>query len=588
MTIACLKKLFQAVWLVDFEFHQPDGEHPTPLCLVAKEVFTGRVIRAWNPSGSMPPYGIGPDALFVSYYASADLSCHLALGWPMPIRVLDLCAEFRRQVCGRSVPSGYGLLGALAYFGLPGLESAAKEGLRDLAIRGGPHTPEEQKQLLAYCDSDVVALERLVAALLPHLDLPRALIRGEYMAALTHVEWRGVPLDIRRLQILRDRWDEIKLTLIQRVDRDYGVYDGTAFKCDRFERWCQACGIVWPTLPSGQLALDLKTFREMAKIHPQLNSLKELRSTVGKFRLNNLTIGRDGRNRCILSAFASRTARNQPSNSKFIFGPAVWIRNLIKPGPGRAVAYIDWEQQEFGIAAALSGDGAMMTAYQSGDPYLAFAKQAGSVPADATKESHKAERGLYKNCALAVQYGMGESALGYRLGLSPAHGRELLGKHRATYPRFWRWSDAVQDHAMFHSVLQSTFGWRVQVDRDPNPRSLRNFAAQANGAEMLRLAIILAHRAGLEICAPVHDALLIEARIENIEAAVATCQRAMQQASELVLPGFPLRTEAKIVRAPGRYSDERGAKLWAELWEIPVLKQALQQTENENEQDGSL
>ena len=105
---------------------------------------------------------------------------------------------------------------------------------------------------------------------------------------------------------------------------------------------------------------------------------------------------------------------------------------------------------------------------------------------------------------------------------------------------------------------------------------------------MLRLAIILAHRAGLEICAPVHDALLIEARIENIEAAVATCQRAMQQASELVLPGFPLRTEAKIVRAPGRYSDERGAKLWAELWEIPALKEALQQIENENEQDGSL
>ena len=93
----------------------------------------------------------------------------------------------------------------------------------------------------------------------------------------------------------------------------------------------------------------------------------------------------DGRNRCLLSAFRSRTGRNQPSNSKFIFGPSVWLRGLIKPPPGYGLAYIDWSQQEFGIAAALSGDPAMMDAYHSGDPYLAFAKQAGAVPAHATK-----------------------------------------------------------------------------------------------------------------------------------------------------------------------------------------------------------
>ena len=34
--------------------------------------------------------------------------------------------------------------------------------------------------------------------------------------------------------------------------------------------------------------------------------------------------------------------------------------------------------------AALSGDQLMMDAYRSGDPYLAFAKQAGAAPADAT------------------------------------------------------------------------------------------------------------------------------------------------------------------------------------------------------------
>jgi hypothetical protein len=67
----------------------------------------------------------------------------------------------------------------------------------------------------------------------------------------------------------------------------------------------------------------------------------------------DLAVGHDGRNRCLLSAFRSLTGRNQPSNARFIFGPSCWLRGLIRPEPGRAIAYVDWSQQEFGVAAAL-------------------------------------------------------------------------------------------------------------------------------------------------------------------------------------------------------------------------------------------
>jgi len=40
----------------------------------------------------------------------------------------------------------------------------------------------------------------------------------------------------------------------------------------------------------------------------------------------------------LLSPFASKTGRNQPSNSMYIFGPSVWVRGLIKPPEGYAVA----------------------------------------------------------------------------------------------------------------------------------------------------------------------------------------------------------------------------------------------------------
>src|SRR5262245_24409382 len=150
---------------------------------------------------------------------------------------------------------------------------------------------------------------------------------------------------------------------------------------------------------------------------------------------------------------------------------------------------------------------------------------------------------------------MGADALARKLDESPARGRELIGLHRRTYPRYWQWSDAVEMTAMLAGELQAAFGWTVHVGADANPRSVRNFPLQANGAEMLRLACILATERGIKVCAPIHDALLIEAPADGIADAVSACQTAMREASELVLPGFPLRTDAKIVRRPDRYAD---------------------------------
>ena len=277
---------------------------------------------------------------------------------------------------------------------------------------------------------------------------------------------------------------------------------------------------------------------------------------------SDLAVGGDGRNRCLLSAFRATSSRNCPSNAKFIFGPSAWLRSLIRPEPNQAVAYVDWSQQEFGIAAALSGDQAMLAAYASGDPYLEFAKQAHAVPADATKQSHPQQRELFKTCALGVQYGMGAESLAQRIDQPPALARELLRLHRKTYPKFWRWSQAAVDHAMLQGWLQTVFGWRVRVGPRANPRSLANFPMQANGAEMLRLACCLATERGIAVCAPIHDALLVEASTDEIGAVVANTQAAMAEASRVVLVGFELRSDVKIVYYPDRYSDPRGEKMW--------------------------
>ena len=119
------------------------------------------------------------------------------------------------------------------------------------------------------------------------------------------------------------------------------------------------------------------------------------------------------------------------------------------------------------------------------------------------------------------------------------------------------------DLATLTGRIETVFGWPLHVGAEFNPRSLANFPMQANGAEMLRLACCLATERGIRVCAPVHDALLIEAPLGEIDERVAELQACMREASRVVLGGaLELGSDAKVVRWPERYMDERGAVMW--------------------------
>ena len=413
--------------------------------------------------------------------------------------------------------------------------------------------------------------------MLPRVDLQRALLRGRFMKAAAAIEWNGTPIDTANLDLLRRYWTEIQDDLVAEIDRDYGVFEGRSFRMERWQHWLARRGIPWPMLETGRLDLSDATFRQMARAYPAVAPMRELRSALSEMRLADLAVGSDGRNRTILSAFRSRTGRCQPSNTKYIFGPSVWLRNLITPPAGCGIAYIDWCQQEHGIAAALSGDRAMQAAYRSADPYLEFAKQAGAVPADATKHSHGPTRELFKQCALATAYGMEAEALARRIGQPPIAARDLLRAHRETYRRFWAWSDAAVDTAMLTGSIRTTFGWPVHIGDNANPRSLRNFPCQANGAEMLRLAACFATEQGIEVCALIHDAVLICAPLDRLDQDSERMQAAMLKASRIILDGFELRTDANVIRYPDRYQDARGAVMWARVMRLIARREASKQ-----------
>src|SRR5262245_8668708 len=110
-------------------------------------------------------------------------------------------------------------------------------------LRGGPWTAEERGDGLQYCQGDVEALNRLLPAMLPELDLPRAVLRGRYMAAVARMEAAGIPIDVETLSRLRESWETIQERLIREMGR--GVYEGRSFRAERFERLLAHHKIAW-------------------------------------------------------------------------------------------------------------------------------------------------------------------------------------------------------------------------------------------------------------------------------------------------------------------------------------------------------
>ncbi len=506
----------EQLWATDFEYYPGpglanggrEGDKATPLCLVAIEMRSGQVVRQWQDEfGPFPPYRFDARALFLSYMTSADLGCHIALGWPQPTCSLDPYIEFRHHTNDGTLKSGdrekgfYSLDGALRYFRHDGIDTAHKVDMRARIMQGPPFSADERETILRYCEQDVRALVQLIKHIVPTIrSLPHAMARADFMWAVAQQERRGIPLDPQVAHI-KARWEGLETGLVAKLDRSFQVYetgqDGRPhWRKERFADYVRRNRMSWPARADGSLDERDITFRDMAGRYPQLVPLRELRYSLSKLRLNDLSVGSDGRNRALLGPYGSKTGRNQPSNSRYVFGPAKWLRFLISPPPGRVLIHRDYSQQEPQIAAVLSGDEALLAACQGGDVYLGAAKQLGFAPEDATPETHRSVRTLFKTVVLGIQYGLGPRSLATRTGVSLFEASEILARLRARFGTFEAYAQSTIDHAGLHLEISTPFGWRMKCPSGINPRTVRNYPIQSSGAAILHVASMLAERRG--------------------------------------------------------------------------------------------
>ncbi|MBX3742510.1 MAG: hypothetical protein KF712_16100 [Akkermansiaceae bacterium] len=550
-------------YFIDFEFLSLSGSNPRPWCVAYHCLETEEEGVVWLDGRNVPsPFPV--DFRMIAHYALAELGCFLALGWGLPREVIDTLPEAR--VARGQVPNAggsWGLLAVARQLGIATMSSDHKEDMRQLAM--GDEIPETSREdLMRYCLDDVRTGLAIWQALAPRVNIGEAVVRGRYLKTLAYVERRGIPADADMVERLTQSMPELREAAWAEVRRAYpGVIGSDGhFSSKAWLEWCAHVGISWPRLKGGAPALDADTFKRMSDRYPAVQTMAYARKLRGQGRKFEFPLGDDWRLRCMLSPFGSDTGRNQPSNSRFIFGASAWMRSVIMAQVGTVLAYIDYSAQEVGLAAALSRDGALMKDYLSGDPYMAFAIRAGAAPEGATKKSHPTERATYKTAALAIQYGIGDEALAQNLGISIAAARRLITAHQMAYPTYWRWRTAIVDEVMCGGTLATRHGWTRKAKPKDSANSIANFPVQAAGGEILRIAVIALEEAGHRVVAPVHDALLVELKLDRWQDQLSEVRLLMEKAALVVTGGLRIPTDVELVSPLENYIDGRGADFW--------------------------
>jgi DNA polymerase-1 len=585
-------KNFVNVVVCDFEYEVADGELPNVLCMVAYMVDEHlqhvRTIRMWRGDfGATPPFDIGDNTLVVAYSAWAEMTCFMTLGWKFPEHIFDqhtayLAAsnillphnpdEVRKRERKR-------LSDACRAYGIDGWEHIDKESIAK-DIGEGRWRDYGRERIFEYCEEDVRASTLLLGAQLRGrpgryghypADVERVLHWSNYSAkAVAQIQARGMPLDMRLWNLVQENKGAVIKYLLRRFDPSYGsdcpIYTPEGeWSYAGIERWLASIGAAWPRKESSRLDLEGDTFRLMYHV-PGVEELHALRDSLGVIVKAKLPIGRDGRNRPSLFPFCTATGRN--AHARSLYNAHAGMRSFMRFDDDVIGVYLDWRTQEVGIAAALSGDQALMSAYSDGDVYYALTKICGltnGYDRHHWKNNDPTTRQRMKSLQLAINYGMGVPSLARGLDRHPLIASAIIEKHRRAYPRFWQWRDNEVQCAMLDRRMETVFGWPLYLSSSPNQRTLFNFPMQSNGAEMLRLAAWRLCEAGIIPSMLIHDGILIEARNEE---QITQAMEIMRTAGREVCDGFEIGVDVdQRLERGARYRDKRpvARKMWATM-----------------------
>ncbi|MCA1580998.1 MAG: DNA polymerase I [Acidobacteria bacterium] len=222
------------------------------------------------------------------------------------------------------------------------------------------------------------------------------------------------------------------------------------------------------------------------------------------------------------------------------------IRKAFVAPPGGKLVVADYSQIELRILAHLSGDEALIRAFEEGqDIHRATAAKIFGVSPDLV--SHEM-RFAAKRINFALLYGMAPFTLGKELGVSTSEAKSYVDSYFAQFPRVRACLDGILEEARRTREVTTIFG-RVRPIPDiaasnPNVRGnaermALNAPFQGAAADIIKIAMVrlddtLAER-GLasRLVLQVHDELVLESPDGEVETLTSLLREVMEGAASL-------------------------------------------------------
>lgn len=442
------------------------------------------------------------------------------------------------------------------------IDSKHKDVMRDLIISDPDSFNENQKKaIMAYCSEDVKYLPEIHSAMLETYEelkmfdkeklLKDLLLRGKYAALTAIRESRGYPIAYEKAKNFSSHVESILADTQREINKLFPEISPFNWnhKQQRFnfrQKFVQDWVAEnenkdkWLKTDKGALSLSLDAWQQVysynhtypkdifgaqmvryLKLKQSLNGFLPSKSKKSKSLWDS--VGSDGWVRPYMGIYGSQSSRSQPSATSFLMLKPAWMRALVYPPEGYVITGLDYGSEEFLISACLSEDEDMIEAYESGDPYLAFAKLVGAVPRNATKKSHARERVPYKSTVLGLSYDMTKIGLAAKLTRDTGEewteemAQDQIDQFAEAFSEFIDFKENCYETYQSEGYLELRDGWRLWGDND-NERSVKNFVIQGAGAAIMRAADMYCHEAGLYVPITLHDALYILHREDDLGA----------------------------------------------------------------------
>ena len=225
------------------------------------------------------------------------------------------------------------------------------------------------------------------------------------------------------------------------------------------------------------------------------------------------------------------------------------IRGAFIAKDGHVLVDADYSQIELRVLAHISGDATMISAFNAGEDI--HARTAAEVYGVAISEVTGQMRSASKAVNFGIVYGISDFALAKNIGVTRAEARDFMSRYFERYPGVKAYMESSVALAKEKGYAETLLGRRRYLPelassnfnvRSFGERCAMNSPIQGTAADIIKLAMIRVYdelqKRGMQtrLILQVHDELILEAPMEEAEAASALLQECMESVMQLEVP----------------------------------------------------